>query len=59
MYYACTLDRWTDELITADPCDTVEEAQLFIAEVLNDIWAPTQKAAILTESQYREAKERF
>lgn len=59
MYYACTLDKWDGSLITADPCETVEEAQRFIAEVLNDIWAPTQKAAILTENQYRELKERF
>jgi hypothetical protein len=58
MYYACTLDKWDDTLITADPCDSVEEAQSFIAEVLCDIW-PTQKTAILTEGEYRELKERF
>ena len=59
MYYACTLDKWDGSLITADPCDTVEEAQRFIAEVLNDIWPATQTAAILTEVEYRELKERL
>jgi hypothetical protein len=58
MYYACTLDKWDGSLITADPCDTMEEAQSFIAEGLYDIW-PTQKTAILTEGEYRELKERF
>ena len=59
MYYACTLDKWDGSLITADPCDTMEEAQSFIAEVLYDIWPATQTAAILTEGEYRELKERL
>jgi hypothetical protein len=59
MYYACTLDKWDGSLITADPCDTMEEAQSFIADVLHDIWPHTQTAAILTEGEYRELKERL
>lgn len=58
MYYACTLDRWTDELITADPCETYEEAARFIADELSNLWA-SEKAVILTEREYRKAKERI
>lgn len=58
MYYACTLDRFTGELITADLCDSYEDAEQFIREELS-IWKPTQKAAILNETQYREARGDF
>ena len=58
MYYACIVDRWTDELFTADPCDTMEEAQQLIADELAGMIKATEKAVILTAAEYRKEKER-
>lgn len=58
MYYACTFDKWSGQLITADACDTYAEAEQFIREVLSDLW-PTEEARIITEREYRKAKEAF
>lgn len=58
MYYACTFDKWSGQLITADPCDTYAEAEQFICEVLSDLWS-SEEARIITEKEYRKAKEAF
>lgn len=58
MFYACIMDRWTDELITADQCETYEEAARFCAEELSNLW-PSEKAVVLTANEYRKAKERI
>jgi hypothetical protein len=58
MYYACTFDKWSGQLITADPCDTYAEAEQFIREVLSDLWY-SEEARIITEKEYRKAKEAF
>ena len=59
MFYACIVDKWTDELFTADPCDTMEEAQQFILDELSGMLKATEKAVILTAAEYRKEKERF
>lgn len=58
MYYACTFDKWSGQLLTADQCDSLEEAQQFIADTLSNLW-PTEKVVILTATEYRKEKERF
>lgn len=55
MYYACILDKWSGELVCADPFDTYEEAQAFCTEELKP-W-PSEKTAVLTEREYRKIKE--
>ena len=59
MYYACIVDRWTDELFTADECETYAEAEQFIADELASMAKATEKAVILTAAEYFKAKERF
>lgn len=58
MYFACIVDRWTDELFTADECDTYEEAEQFIRDELSNLWA-SEKAVILTKIEYERERERF
>ena len=58
MFYACTFDKWSGQLLTADPCDTYAEAEQFIHDELSNLW-PSEEAMILTANEYRKAKERF
>lgn len=57
MFYACIFDKWTDELWTADPCETYAEAEQFIAEELTPLPHP-QVARIITEAEYLNWKKR-
>jgi hypothetical protein len=59
MYFACIVDRWTDELFTADECDTYAEAEQFIRDELSSMVKATEKAVILTKAEYEKERERF
>ena len=60
MYYACTIDPLSGHLITADECETQQEAQLFIEEELAaDPQYSLYTFTILNRDEVRARKERF